>query len=65
MTDDELRRTQTFRALRDCLVRHLRAKRETALDRLEQTGQRWDPDLSRELDAVDEALVRVGAQDQK
>ena len=65
MTDDALRKTATYRALRDCLVRHIQAKRDTVLGQIDRQGWRWDPDLSRELDQADEALVRVGAQDQK
>jgi len=61
----DTRRTQTYRALFSCLVRHLQAHREATLDRIKAKGWRWDPALSRELDAADDALVRIGAFDTK
>lgn len=47
------------------IVRHLRARRQAIHDCLDRTGWQWDPEASRELDAVDEALVRIGAFDTK
>ena len=51
---------ETRRALLAIIVRHLHAGRAGILDRIDRQGWQWDPEASRELTAVDEALTRVG-----
>lgn len=62
MTSNDLRRTQTYRALIACIVRYLRAQREDSLDRGKAKGWDWEKTQQehRDLERVDEALTRLG-----
>lgn len=61
MTD--IRRSATYRALVSCVVRYLQTHRDAVLDRVDRQGWKWDPEASRELEQVDEALTRIGVFD--
>lgn len=59
----ELRQSATVKALVNCLVRHLIKQREATLTQVEKAGERWDSQLSGQLDQVDHALTGLGCFD--
>ena len=65
MACDTLTLPDTRRALLAIIVRHLHARRDTILDRLDRQGWTWDPALSNELNQVDKALTDLGVYDTK
>lgn len=55
-----MKRKDFTQTLVNVLIRGLLQRREVTLTQLEQTGERWEGELSARLEQVDEALTRLG-----
>ena len=62
---EDIRRSRTYQTLLNCLIKRIRAERESILDRTDTAGPITEDSRqnSMNLAAADEALTRIGIFD--